>query len=146
MWRGINTLGMALLKVKLLLQECSRKLRVLYRKLSNLNRRMKMKPKALLNDQNESTTKSRIRILFGFLIVIMACSAGLGTQSVRASTSCTSAQCTSARNYAAFICDTQGHSGLADFTCPVVDETDDFYFICNDSYWEFDDCGTHLPS
>ncbi len=86
----------------------------------------------------------RIWTFFVVVLVVVMCSALVGTQSVRAS-SCTSAQCTAAyRNYVIYVCGP--HAGVGDFECPASWEPDDFFFICHDGYSEQDDCGTNAPS
>lgn len=89
--------------------------------------------------------RDRIWVFFGMTLVALIYSAVAGTQSVRASSSCTTAQCNSGHTYAIYQC--VGHRGLFAFECPVPDEPDDFFFLCADQvYAELDDCDTHAPS
>jgi len=81
---------------------------------------------------------------FAVLLVVLVCSAVVGTQSVHASGTCTVLQCGQARTYARNTCAI--HGGLLGFSCPLSGETDDFFLTCNDTWTEWDDCGTFAPS
>ncbi|SRR5258708_29495694 len=85
----------------------------------------------------------RIWSFFVVLLVVLICSAVLGTQSVRAS-ACTPAQCNSAQIYAYYAC--MGHGGVQYVWCPYSNEPDDFIFFCVDLTGTQNDCGTNAPS
>ncbi len=76
---------------------------------------------------------------FGVLFATLIFSTVVGTQSVHAA-ACTSAQCQTARGYAAFIC--QNHGGVNYFECPYSGENDDYVVDCNDVYSEQNDCSS----
>jgi hypothetical protein len=94
---------------------------------------------------------TRIVTLFGVLLVAIICSAIVGTQPVRASGTCTAAQCRSASGFAARAC--QRFGGVEYFECPwnTNNEPDDFFFLCvvqggiGESDGPFD-CSDHSPS
>ncbi len=82
--------------------------------------------------------KRRIWTLLVLLVALIS-SAVVGTQPVRASSACTSSQCSLARSWAS-IQGCSGHSGLAAFLCPIPQENDDFYFQCGDGFSGIQDC------
>jgi len=87
----------------------------------------------------------RLWTFFAVLVVALMWSAVIGTHSVRAS-ACTTGQCTSALDYADYVC-SAGHLGVVRVVCPASSVApDDFSFFCYDGYHEQDDCFSHLPS
>jgi hypothetical protein len=96
--------------------------------------------------RTETFGKTRTWRIWMFLMVLLGSltwSAVVGTQPVRAA-SCTTTQCNLAFARAMNICN--GHRGLIFFSCPLNNEPDDYFFQCNDDYFEIDDCGTNAPS
>ena|SRR5258708_3226867 len=99
--------------------------------------------------KSQSSGNTRIWTLFGVMLVILACSAVVGTRPAHASTACTDAECLSAERHANIVCIQTTGQRYVSFQCPISGETDDFLFVCDDGvnqHFYYEDCSTFAPS